>query len=244
MLYLFHGKDTQKSRKKLVETIASFSKKNPHSNIFRLDPDSFDRSLFLEYVGGQSLFSDKLLIVCDGIFKNKDNGEFVLDKIKEVSLSPNVFIFIEEEILKGFLLELEKNSEKVFKFDLLKEEKEKGFNIFSISDAFGEKDKKKLWIVFNKAKREGMVAEEVFWKIVWQLKNMLIAKIAEDKGDRAIEKLKLSPFVLNKSKKYAKNFTEEELKKFYGDLVILYHESRRGNGDFDSLLESFILNLK
>jgi DNA polymerase III delta subunit len=244
MYYLLHGKDTLKSRIKLQATIFSFSVKNPHANIFRIFENDFNKSQFLEFFGGQNLFSNKLLIVCDNILKNEEAESFVFDHLEEIKNSPNVFVFTEDDIKKNELEKLEKYSEKVFKFDLEKKETENNFNIFSISDAFGEKNKKKLWIVFNKAKRSGMVAEEIFWKIVWQAKSMLLAYTAEKEGDKALAKLKISPFVLNKSKKYAKNFKESELKDIYGELVSLYHETRRKSLDFDLALESFILNLK
>ncbi len=245
MLYLFHGKDTIKSHAKLKTTVESFFKKNPHSNIFRFTEDVFDKGSFLGHLGSQSLFSDKFLIICEDIFKNDEAKEVVLDRLDEIRSSPNIFIFVEDNIKKGDFIKLAKGAEKIFTFDLPigLEKEDRGFNIFSISDAFGEKDKKKIWVLYQKAIREDIAPEEVFWKFVWQVKNMLLAKIAEDKGDRAVEKLKIAPFVLMKAKKYSKNFSEEELKKLYGDLVSLYHDSRRGVAEFDNALEGFILNL-
>jgi len=247
MYYIFHGKDTIKSRKKVSETISAFSKKNPHSNIFRFSDEDFDTSSFLGYSGSLSLFSDKFLIVCENLFKNKESAEVVSSNIEEIKNSPNVFIFLEESLKKTELSLLEEKAEKIFKFELSSDEdkgaKEKAFNIFTISDAFGEKNKKKIWIVYNQAIKEGVSSEEAFWKIVWQVKNMLLAGIASEKGDRAIEKLKINPFVLSKAKRYSKNFDKEELKDIYWKLVSFYHESRNGNVDFDIALERFILEL-
>lgn len=244
MYYLLYGKDTLKSRKKMVETVAAFQKKNPHSNIFRISAEDFSEAAFLEYLGGQSLFSDKFLITLDGVLKNAETKEFVFKNLDATSSSHNVFVFLEEEIKKADLDEMSQFAEKVFKFEPDKKEKdERGFNIFSIADTLGEKDKKKLWVIINKAERAGISSEEIFWKLSWQVKNMLIAKTALRKGDFAVEKLKVSPFVLTKSKKYSKNFTEEELESLFGKLVSLYHESRRGFSDFDMALEAFVLNL-
>ncbi|KKQ82236.1 MAG: hypothetical protein UT05_C0003G0058 [Parcubacteria group bacterium GW2011_GWF2_38_76] len=228
----------------MSDTIASFQKKNPHSNIFRMGTDDFSSSAFLEHIGGQSLFADKFLIILDGVCKNEEAKEFIFDNLKTTASSHNVFIFIEEDLKKPETTKFEKYAEKVFKFDIPEDKKgEKGFNIFSICDALGEKDKKKLWVVMNKAERAGISAEEIFWKLSWQIKNMLLAKVAIEKGDRAVEKLKISPFVLSKAKRYANNFTESELRGLFGKTVTLYHESRRGFSDFDTALEAFILGL-
>lgn len=243
MYYLFYGKDTANSRKKMGETVASFRKKNPHANIFRVEAENFSRGAFLEYLGGQSLFADKFLITLDGVLKDAEARDFIFNNLEAAKASHNVFVFLEEDLKKAELTEVKKFAEKVFEFDLPDSKKEKGFNIFSICDALGEKDKKKLWVLMNKAEREGVSPEEIFWKLSWQVKNMLIAKHALLKGDRAIEKLKISPYALMKAKKYAGNFTEEELKGLFGKIVTLYHESRRGFSDFDTALEAFILGL-
>ncbi|HRY62457.1 MAG TPA: hypothetical protein P5056_01665 [Candidatus Paceibacterota bacterium] len=244
MYYLFYGKDTAKSRKKMAETVSSFQKKNPHSNIFRISDDDFSEAAFLEHLGGQSLFSDKFLITLDGVLKNVEARDFIFENLPAVKESHNVFVFLEDDLKKAELAEIKKKAEKVFEFELPDDKGGgKGFNIFSISDAMGEKDKKKLWVLMNKAEREGLSSEEIFWKLSWQVKNMLLAKQAISKGDRAIEKLKMSPFVLSKTKKYAEKFTEEELKSILGKIVSLYHESRRGFFDFDTALEGFVLSL-
>lgn len=243
MYYLLYGKDTANSRKKMGETVSSFKKKNPHSNIFRVNAEDFNKGAFLEYLGGQSLFSDKFLITLDGVLKDIETREFIFDNLDAAKESHNVFVFLEEDLKKTELTEIKKFAEKVFEFNLSDDKKEKGFNIFSISDAMGEKDKKKLWVLMNKAEREGISPEEIFWKISWQVKNMLIAKHALEKGDRMIEKLKMSPFVVSKAKRYANNFTEEELKVLFGKIVALYHDARRGFSDFDTALEAFILGL-
>lgn len=201
-------------------------------------------NLFSEYIGSQSLFSDKFLIICDGLLGKKSEREPILERLEEVASSKNVFIFVEEALDKEALKKVEKFAAKVFVFEEKAKKEKIGFNIFSISDALGEKDKKKLWIVFNKAIKEGLAPEEIFWKLTWQAKNMLLGKIAEEKGDRVIEKLKISPYVLKKAKDYSKKFTEEELKKIYGELVRIYHDSRRGEVDFELALEGFILGLK
>ena len=230
----------------MQSSISSFFVKNKDSNVFRISEENFDENSFLEYLGNQSLFGNKFLISADGIFRNKEASDFVLEKIKDISASPNIFIFLEENLKKEQLEILKENSEKVFIFDLSeadKENKKKGFNIFSICDALGEKDKKKLWIVFNQALKEDVSPEEIYWKLVWEVKNLLLAKIAVRKGERAIEKLEISSYVLKKSKQYAVKFTEEELENLYSSLVCLYHNARRGVEEFDLALESFILKL-
>ena len=245
MLYLFYG-DKIKGKEKVAKLIDDFKKKRPESDVYKLSPDNFDEAGFLDLVGGQMLFAEKFLVVCDGLSGDKNSQDFIFKKLEEISASKNIFFFVEDDLEDKDFEKLKKVAEKVFEFKEAKETKKewnKGFNIFSISDALVEKDKKKLWVIYNKAEREGIRAEEVFWKLVWQVKNILLGKIAEEKGDGSVGKLKISPFVLGKAKKYGKKFSRSELLCFYSDLVRLYHDSRRGVNDFDLAVEKFILNL-
>lgn len=243
MLYLFYG-DKTKGKEKVSKLIDDFKKKRPESDVYRISPENFDEANLDDLIGGQMLFADKFLVICDGIAGGENSRGFIFEKLKDISASKNFFFFIEEELEENDLEKIKKNAEKAFEFKKdLQVKKYAGFNIFSISDALGEKDKKKLWILLNKAEKEGVSAEEVFWKLVWQVKNMLLGKTAEEKGDRAVEKLKMSPFVLGKAKRYSKKFSKSELLGLYGDLVRLYHDGRRRVGDFNILVEKFILNL-
>src|SRR3989344_8757951 len=55
------------------------------------------------------------------------------------------------------------------------DKKGREFNIFALTDAFGARNKKDAWIIYQKALLAGLSAEEIFFKIIWQVKSMLIA---------------------------------------------------------------------
>jgi hypothetical protein len=112
------------------------------------------------------------------------------------------------------------------------------FNIFTFTDAVGARRKKDAWILFHKALISGMSAEEVFFKVVWQVKTMLITT----KTDTALQ-ADMKPFPYSKAKGFLKNFTKEELEKLSESLVVGYHEARRGDGEVITLVEKTILSL-
>ena len=90
----------------------------------------------------------------------------------------------------------------------------------------------------------GVSSEEVFWKVWWQMKNLILVKKLHQAGVQNIEKKSgLHPFVVKKTLNSAKNFTETELHEISFDLVRLYHESRRGLQDFPIGLEKILLKL-
>lgn len=112
------------------------------------------------------------------------------------------------------------------------------FNIFSFTDALGARDKKQAWILYHKALTSGLSAEELFYKAVWIVKTMMLAG-----KSRSAEEAGLNPFVYKKAQSFLKKFKKGEVEKLSEDLVIGYHEARRGKGDLETALEKIILSL-
>ena len=107
--------------------------------------------------------------------------------------------------------------------------------MFSLTDALGNRDKKKLWTLYQKAIRTNAVPEELHGILFWQVKTMLLVSQKETKD--------LKPFAVSKAKKFIQNYSEEELQKLARNLVELYHDTRRGFVEFPIALEQFILSI-
>ena len=113
-----------------------------------------------------------------------------------------------------------------------------GFNIFTITEAIAKRDKKTAWLLFEKALASGLTPEEIFWKVVWQVKALLVAK---NTANAMEAEMKEWPY--SKAKANLKNYKEGELEDMSRTLVVGYHEARRGGVEIESLLAKFILNL-
>ena len=117
------------------------------------------------------------------------------------------------------------------------------YNPFAICDAFAEKNKAKTWIIYQQALRQGIPAEEVFFKILWQIKNLLmVKKLMSAKVANVGKESGLKPFVAGKAIKTAKNFTEEELENYSYEMLKIYHQERRGESELPIEFEKFILS--
>lgn len=117
------------------------------------------------------------------------------------------------------------------------------YNPFSIGDAIANKQKRKAWILLQGAFLEGVPAEEIFWKIWWQIKNLLLVKKLSESKVRNIEKESgLHPFVIKKALLAIKNFSSQELNELSWKMVDLYHKSKRGIIDLELGLEKFIIS--
>jgi len=242
MIYLLYGENYKASREKLRSITVSLLEKDPNSSLFKLTPENFNEGLLEEYIKSQTLFAGKYIVVLDSLFENKEYEKLVLNNLKDISASPNIFIFIEETLSNSTLSRFKKWAEKIQKFSpkegLTKSNKVRdGFNIYALTDSFAERRKKDTWVLYQKALRSGVTPDEVLNVILWQVKNLLIVKNEPNLSD-----LKLNPFVLRKSLGFCQKFEFEELAKISESLLDISHRVRRGEGDVEILLEEFILS--
>ena len=250
MIYFLYGEDFQKSRNKLSELLQILARKKPNASVFKVDDENWSEAQSDEFIGGQGLFEKKYIVVLDKTFANKEAKEFVLEKLKEMKESDNIFILLEEKIDKASLTKIEKQAEKVQVFEKKDVPGRKfglegqkffslsEFNIFGIPDAFGRREKKDLWILYQKACQRNIATEEIHGLIFWQLKNMMIVNQLKTPASSG-----LKPFVFQKAVSFSKNYSEEELRAMSSRLVDMYHDSRRGLTDFEVALEEFILTV-
>ena len=185
----------------------------------------------------------------DSLFEDKEFSKFLIKKLKDLQESENIFICIENKISKSVLKKIEKYATKVQEFSLLKGKgrtfatKNGGFNIndfniFDLATCFGNRNKKDLWVLYQKTKIKNIPPEEVSGILFWQLKMMF--QVLNSKN---AQEANLKPFVFNKSKVFLKNYSEEELKKISSNLISIYHNARRSKMNLNLALEKFILEL-
>ncbi len=217
MIYLLYGTDVIKSRKKLHTLLDSMFTKKPDAAFVRIEAGEFDESRIDEFIGSQGLFTNKYIIVFDNLFADKNTKNILLKNLKEISKSENIFIFLEEKLNKTELSKFEKYAEKIQEFKTVSKEVKK-FDIFSLANALGKRDKKNLWVLYQKAKMQNIADEQIHGILFWKVKSLILSS-----GSRY--------------------YSTEELKKLSNTLVSLYHDTRRGIHELDNAMERFILGI-
>ena len=243
MLYFLHGTDTDKAREKAHETLAVLQKKKPGAELFRFESDGWSdpenptrgEARLDELIASQGLFERKFIVFVNRLFENAEAKETIVKKLSALAKSENIFIFLEGKVDKPTLLLITEVSDKVQVFDMLKGKPKLDF---SLTDAFGRRDRKNLWVLYQKAVASGAVPEEIHGILFWQVKNMILAS---ETGNA--EEAGLSPFPFMKAKQFLKNYTPKELKQISSKLVTLYHDSHRGIHNFEIALERFVLTI-
>ena len=238
MLYFFYGSDKDTAREKMNALTEALRKKKPDAEVFRIDPENWNEAKLQELTAGQGLFNNSYIVQVVSLFENKEAKEIFIDRLEEIAESPNVFIMLEGEVDKKTLLAITEVAEKVQLLENKGGKEKPAFNIFSLTDAFGRRDKKKLWVLYQKAVAGGAVPEEIHGILFWQLKSLLLASATKTAAEAGV-----APFVFTKAKSFLKNYTEDELKEMSSEFVTLYHDAHRGIHDFQIALERFVLSL-
>ncbi|MEK7652781.1 MAG: hypothetical protein AAB334_02440 [Patescibacteria group bacterium] len=239
MLYFIYGEDFKKARAKAKNLRDILVAKKPNSNLFKLNSENFDEKIIEEGLAGMGLFENKYIIFLDKIFENEEIKEFILDKIKNIAESDNIFILLEEKVDKKTLTKIEKHAQKIQEFSGVVEKEKERTKPFFLTDALGKRDKKGAWAEYQKVLKEGLVPEEIHGILFWQIKTMLLAS-----SSKSSVEADLNPFVFKKAKEFSKNYSEDELKKMSSRLVSIYHDIRRGiTEDMGLEIEKFLLEI-
>ena len=168
-------------------------------------------------------------------------------KLKAWFAAKKIPLNIASEIIKKCGSDLWRASKEIEKYELggltAKQETVAEYNPFAICDAFAEKNKAKAWTIYQQALRQGIPDEEVFFKILWQIKNLLLVKKLMNAGVANVSKeTGLHSFVAGKAIKAAKNFSEQELINYSYEMLKIYHEERRGESELPIEFEKLLIS--
>ena len=92
MIYLFAGDD---SKNKLL-IYERFIKSVPENEeFFSISRNDFNRTQIESLYSGAGLFFSKCIVIFENILDYEENRNFILEKLKLMSESPNSFVFLE-----------------------------------------------------------------------------------------------------------------------------------------------------
>jgi DNA polymerase III delta subunit len=241
MLYVFHGPLIDASVKKALALVESLRTKRPDAAFIRIEAKEWSPQAIEGHLGGQGLFSSKYIVLLDRVTENAEAKEQLADLASSLQESQNIFIVLEGKLNAELKKAFEKHAEKavVSEEAVAKGWPPKGeFNIFALADALGTRDALKAWTIYRQAIDSGLEPENIIGTLFWQSKSMALAAPAKTGGESG-----LSPFVFSKSKKYAANYSAQEIAGLNGRLIKLYHDGHRGIVDLEHAVERLLLGI-
>jgi len=234
MLYIIYGTDREKARKRFS---ALREKLRGVCGNERVIEEGEATAGFLDTsASSRGLFGETTLFILDSILEKKVEQEVVALHAQELATSPNHFLVFEPSLDKNVVVEMIEHATEAEEHIGKKVDTRPAFNIFSLGDALGKRDKKELWILYQQAVAAGLEPEEICNTLFWSVKNIALMK--NSKSDCG-----LNPFVAKKSRGFAANYTQEEIAGLSRSLTTIYHEAHRGGEPMPIALERFILSL-
>lgn len=250
MIYFVTGDNREKVQKTSHGIIAVLQKKRPEALLFRVNTDEWNPDTFAGIATGQGLFESKYIVVLDSLFQNEESAEYLEARMKELKDADHAFVFVEYSPKAPAKKLISKHAEKVW--DTSDAEKtggggygakgagtagsKKEFNIFAMTDALGERNRARLWSLYQKALLNGSEPEEIHGLLFWQVKSLLAAAQSTSAADAGMK-----PFVWSKSQGFLRNYSVPELRKISSDMMGLYHLSRIDGAPLEIALEEFVL---
>ncbi len=237
MLYIFYGTDSKKSTDKARALVDSLRTKKPDASFIEISSDNWNKSAIEEHISGQGLFSKKYIVFLNKATKDGEVVEKFVEMAGLMKESENIFIINEGKINAELKKVFEKFGDKVVVTDEVEKKVfNKEFNIFSLADAIGTRDRFKAWSIYREAVQNGLESESILGTIFWQIKSMILARDAKSASEAG-----LNPFVYSKAKKGLGNYKEGELDNLLEQLIFLYHDGHRGLVDLELGIEKVML---
>ena len=218
MLYLLHGTDINKKQKERIKILDLLSKKFTNTEKVSFGDVVFDITNIESLISSQGLFGKRFLVSFDSVLENENIADVLLERLLQMSESENIFIFSENKILKEILKKFEKTGAEIQEFPLLKKtEKE---NVFAIANALERKNKKEIWIIFNKLTNSGIPSEKILGILFWKTKDMILRRNLLAGGQK---------------------FSEAKLKSLSSQFLSAYHDGHGGGLTVSERVEKIIL---
>lgn len=237
MLTVLVGTDT-KSRAKRLELLLASERKGG-AEVRSYTDVSFDPEALRGLAGSASLFGGTFAVVVSGIGDVADKRDEFEKLVPVFAGSSHRFILSENALLAPFLKKVTSKGGVIEEFAApAKGKKAEAFNMFALTDAFGDRNRSLTWALYRKAIETGADPRELHGKLFWVVKSMLAAKGAKTAGESG-----LNPFVFQKAKAGAVRFADGELERIAVELTTIFHEALVLGIDIETAMESFILKV-
>ncbi|MEY3783690.1 MAG: hypothetical protein RLZZ230_12 [Candidatus Parcubacteria bacterium] len=233
MYVVFYGSDRGRVRDAATQYIDANMPAD--ATLTTLEASAFQIGQVADALGANSLFGGSEWFVLDTPSDNPDFTEAVKDSLKEMSESENTFVILEGALLAPAKKVYSKYTAEINEFTA---EKSVRYNAFTLAEALAEKDKRRLWVLLQEARLEGLRDEEIIGMLWWQLKALRLAKLTNSADEAGMK-----DFPYNKAKRALSKFSSGEVEKLSQTLLELYHDGHAGVSDMDVRLEEWVLGV-
>ncbi len=234
MIYAVVGNGNLKAGERYRLLKEQFSRKYPEAQHLAFTDESLDVKDVFDAASQKSFFGGAYLVSCFRLSENKEIKEIFSDLIIAMGKSENHFLLFEHSLDKKLLSLIETHG-KLYSFAPPSATLE--YNIFSLPQKIGERDRKGAWVELQRARMAGISNDDLLRPLIWQIKTMLLA------SQTTLVESGLKPNVYNRAHAYERNYSRDELNELSFSLALLSSRVVSGEAEMDIALESIILSV-
>ena len=237
MLYVYYGEDIATVRAKVHATVTKMLSKNSDALYFRITPEDFANYNLEELTLSQGLFKNEYVVVFDSLLSESSTAEVVLAALESLAEASHPFFIVESKLTAPVKKKLEKYAKSVQEVAGKKKDAKGDFNVFSLTDALGQRSSREAWVLLQQALSSGIREEEIHGVMFWFYKTVALAASA---GSAEAAGLKAYPY--NKARSALARFENaDEVYDTVTFLALLPYEARVSGVPLSIRLEKFIL---
>lgn len=160
MIYFYSGENSIKSFEKGTALFKSLQDKKPDATFLSFDAESISEDALGELISSQGLFEKKIVALFKNILAKTDLKKEILKRVSDFKDAQNIFVWIEKDITAAEEKTITEAAEKSIISQSEKQTKQE-FNIFTLTESFGQRNRIKLWALLLEALGQGKAAEEI-----------------------------------------------------------------------------------
>ncbi|MDO8514446.1 MAG: hypothetical protein Q7S50_02800 [bacterium] len=217
MMYFFVGTDREKTRAAMDAAIKKLPKENVR--VVRIS-DAHTSEDLRATLQGAGMFGEARVVVLDGVFANEEMMPLAESALPAMKKSSETFFILEEKPLADVRKKIEKYAEKTERYDAAG--KKRDGSIFGLSNALARKDKKALWVGYQRELAKGTAPEAIHGVLFWAVKDLFMKSLPAGRQEAT--------------------GAHNRAKKLIAELAELPHEARRRGEELEYALERFVLS--
>ena len=115
-------------------------------------------------------------------------------------------------------------------------------NPFEFTEAFALRERYRAYALFHKNIAAGVKAQELFWKLWWQVKTLALVDAHRNESSAEIkQKTGLHPFVIQKAERALSRWRDGDVERLFDSLFAAWRDARLDAADLSLRIEKMVL---
>lgn len=232
MLEIFYGNNHGVVRSAVQDVLQALP---ADTEVAYIEAEAFLPGQLTEAMHGSSLFAAPYVYVLDTPSANAEYQSEVLANVSDLAESSHRFLILENQLKAVEKKTFAKHTDSITDCSIVLAKRP---DAFAMTNCLCERNKRRLWLELQTARRGGLRPEEIIGTLWWQLKTLRLAAITSSASEAGMKE-----YPYKKAKQALRAFSLAEVEQLSTKLLQVYHDGHAGVRDIDLALEEWVLTV-